>query len=158
MLILIIDNHHSTCHAWYLIFVCNHMTRHMISHVFILLKMTTQIVHGWHQYLTCCFIGGRSQAHLKMRIPNEPQWIKQRQVVADKEISACQGGDWDVIALPGGMPGAEHLRDNEVLAEMLKDRRILWIFFGNEPCFVTVLVLKIFEDDWRRDEMLEPGP
>ena len=28
---------------------------------------------------------------------------------------------WDVIALPGGMPGAEHLRDNEMLTKLLKD-------------------------------------
>lgn len=44
-----------------------------------------------------------------------------RQVVADVDISACRGETWDVIALPGGMPGAERLRDNEVLVEMLKD-------------------------------------
>lgn len=44
------------------------------------------------------------------------------QVVADKDIDECKGEDWDVIALPGGMPGAERLRDNKVLEEMLKER------------------------------------
>ncbi|CAL1157541.1 unnamed protein product [Cladocopium goreaui] len=44
-------------------------------------------------------------------------------VVADKDIKDCKGETWDVIALPGGMPGAEHLRDNQVLEEMLKDQK-----------------------------------
>lgn len=43
------------------------------------------------------------------------------QVVADKDIKDCKGETWDVIALPGGMPGAEHLRDNQVLEEILKE-------------------------------------
>ena len=52
------------------------------------------------------------------------------QVVADKDISACKGEAWDVIALPGGMPGAEHLRDNQVLEEMLKEPRLRERFRG----------------------------
>ena len=43
-------------------------------------------------------------------------------MVADKDIGECKGEDWDVIALPGGMPGAERLRDNKVLEEMLKEK------------------------------------
>eukprot|EP00438_Fugacium_kawagutii_P031650 Skav207319 [mRNA] locus=scaffold3027:39010:41418:- [translate_table: standard] len=42
---------------------------------------------------------------------------KRRQVVADVDISACRGEAWDVIALPGGMPGAERLRDNEAVVD-----------------------------------------
>eukprot|EP00930_Biecheleria_cincta_P052312 TRINITY_DN37576_c0_g1_i1.p2 TRINITY_DN37576_c0_g1~~TRINITY_DN37576_c0_g1_i1.p2 ORF type:complete len:189 (+),score=56.59 TRINITY_DN37576_c0_g1_i1:60-626(+) len=42
------------------------------------------------------------------------------QVQADCSIDDCVGKDWDAIALPGGLPGAEHLRDCAALVEMLK--------------------------------------
>ena len=41
-------------------------------------------------------------------------------LVADKLISQCAGETYDLIALPGGMPGAEHLRDSKPLEAMLK--------------------------------------
>jgi 4-methyl-5(b-hydroxyethyl)-thiazole monophosphate biosynthesis len=41
-------------------------------------------------------------------------------LVADEVISECVGNTYDLIALPGGMPGAEHLRDSKELADMLK--------------------------------------
>jgi 4-methyl-5(b-hydroxyethyl)-thiazole monophosphate biosynthesis len=41
-------------------------------------------------------------------------------VVADVSIAQCAGRKYDAIALPGGMPGAEHLRDCETLTTMLK--------------------------------------
>eukprot|EP00933_Yihiella_yeosuensis_P044714 TRINITY_DN39985_c0_g1_i1.p1 TRINITY_DN39985_c0_g1~~TRINITY_DN39985_c0_g1_i1.p1 ORF type:complete len:301 (+),score=47.09 TRINITY_DN39985_c0_g1_i1:42-944(+) len=44
-------------------------------------------------------------------------------VVADTFIGECAGQDWDAIALPGGMPGAERLRDNKELVAMLKKQK-----------------------------------
>ncbi len=41
-------------------------------------------------------------------------------LVADKLIADCVNDTYDLIALPGGMPGAEHLRDSEELTKMLK--------------------------------------
>jgi 4-methyl-5(b-hydroxyethyl)-thiazole monophosphate biosynthesis len=43
-------------------------------------------------------------------------------LVADVLIADCAGKTYDCIALPGGMPGAEHLRDNAVLTELLKQQ------------------------------------
>jgi 4-methyl-5(b-hydroxyethyl)-thiazole monophosphate biosynthesis len=43
-------------------------------------------------------------------------------IVADKGIAECESGDFDLIVLPGGMPGAEHLRDSETLVRMLKQQ------------------------------------
>ena len=40
-------------------------------------------------------------------------------VVADCHIKECVGKQWDAIACPGGMPGAEHLRDSAELKELL---------------------------------------
>eukprot|EP00899_Mesostigma_viride_P011288 jgi/Mesvir1/2015/Mv06197-RA.1 len=41
-------------------------------------------------------------------------------VTADQPIDACANTKFDLIALPGGMPGAEHLRDCATLASLLK--------------------------------------
>ena len=40
--------------------------------------------------------------------------------MADCKIDECVGKEWDAIACPGGMPGAEHLRDSAPLTELLK--------------------------------------
>jgi transcriptional regulator GlxA family with amidase domain len=44
-------------------------------------------------------------------------------VVADCPISDCVGKAWDLIALPGGMPGAEHLRDSADLVSLLQKQK-----------------------------------
>lgn len=44
-------------------------------------------------------------------------------LVADRLIADCSGDTYDLIALPGGMPGAEHLRDCKELVQLLKDQR-----------------------------------
>lgn len=41
-------------------------------------------------------------------------------LVADRLISECREVPYDLVALPGGMPGAEHLRDSGELEEILK--------------------------------------
>lgn len=38
-------------------------------------------------------------------------------------MSDCKDDTYDAIVLPGGMPGAEHLRDCEVLAKMLIEQK-----------------------------------
>jgi 4-methyl-5(b-hydroxyethyl)-thiazole monophosphate biosynthesis len=44
-------------------------------------------------------------------------------LTADRLIGDCVGQTYDLIALPGGMPGAEHLRDCKPLIEMLKKQK-----------------------------------
>lgn len=41
-------------------------------------------------------------------------------LVSDQLIAECIHNTYDLIALPGGMPGAEHLRDSKELTDMLK--------------------------------------
>lgn len=41
-------------------------------------------------------------------------------LVADLDIKEAVGQEWQAICLPGGMPGAEHLRDNGSVLELLK--------------------------------------
>lgn len=44
-------------------------------------------------------------------------------VIADVAIAECVGKQWDAIACPGGMPGAERLRDCPELTSLLKEQR-----------------------------------
>jgi len=41
-------------------------------------------------------------------------------LVADRLMDDCTSEDYDVIVLPGGMPGAAHLRDCETLVQLLR--------------------------------------
>lgn len=41
---------------------------------------------------------------------------------ADCLIGDCAGKDWDLIALPGGMPGAEHFHNCEPLMQMVREQ------------------------------------
>lgn len=43
-------------------------------------------------------------------------------ILADKLITDCQSEIFDLIALPGGLPGSNHLRDSQVLTRMLKEQ------------------------------------
>lgn len=40
-------------------------------------------------------------------------------IIADKLIEECAVEQYDLIALPGGLPGAEHLRDSQILTSLL---------------------------------------
>ena len=40
-------------------------------------------------------------------------------ITADKLISDCMEEEYDLIVCPGGLPGAEHLRDSKELIELL---------------------------------------
>ena len=51
-------------------------------------------------------------------------------VVADKILSECVHEDFAMIALPGGMPGAEHLRDNADLTMLLKKQHKAGLWIG----------------------------
>jgi 4-methyl-5(b-hydroxyethyl)-thiazole monophosphate biosynthesis len=44
-------------------------------------------------------------------------------IVADRLIADCAAAHFDLIAVPGGMPGAERLRDNPILTQLLMDQQ-----------------------------------
>ena len=43
-------------------------------------------------------------------------------LVADRPLTDCTGETWDAIVLPGGLPGAEYLRDDQGLVDLLRDQ------------------------------------
>ena len=56
-------------------------------------------------------------------------------LVADKLISECVNDSYDLIALPGGMPGAERLRDSKELTELLTAPAAGWKIVCGNMCF-----------------------
>lgn len=52
------------------------------------------------------------------------------QIQADCTILDCIDQEWDLIALPGGMPGAEHLRDSTELINLLKRQQTAGKLYG----------------------------
>jgi 4-methyl-5(b-hydroxyethyl)-thiazole monophosphate biosynthesis len=50
--------------------------------------------------------------------------------MADVSIDDAVKEEWDLVALPGGMPGAEHLRDSAPLIELLKKQNQAGKMYG----------------------------
>ncbi len=51
-------------------------------------------------------------------------------LVADKLIADCVNENYDLVVLPGGMPGAEHLRDSKELEQILRRQQQEQRFYG----------------------------
>jgi 4-methyl-5(b-hydroxyethyl)-thiazole monophosphate biosynthesis len=67
----------------------------------------------------------RAGAALTVASVGELQVTASRGVnlVADTRIDACREQVFDLIVLPGGIPGAEHLRDSAPLIDLLRRQR-----------------------------------
>lgn len=61
-------------------------------------------------------------------------------IVADCTITDCQNDHFDLIALPGGIPGAEHLRDSSPLIELLRRHQANGGWYG-AICAAPAVVL-----------------
>jgi len=61
-------------------------------------------------------------------------------IVADCRIEDCREIDFDLIALPGGMPGAVHLRDSQPLMDLLRRHRAADGWYG-AICAAPAVVL-----------------
>jgi len=51
-------------------------------------------------------------------------------ITADVHIADCINKDYDLVVLPGGMPGAEHLRDSAQLTAILKKQKERGGYYG----------------------------
>ena len=87
-------------------------------------RVLVPIANGTEEMEAVCIIDilRRAGADVTVASVGELQVTASRGVrlVADRPIADCAGGTYDLIALPGGMPGAEHLRDSGALEELLK--------------------------------------
>ena len=62
-------------------------------------------------------------------------------IISDKKINDCQNEIYDLVVCPGGLPGAEHLRDSEVLIEILNKHKDQDRYIG-AICASPALVLQ----------------
>lgn len=87
-------------------------------------KVLVPIADGCEEIEAVCIIDvlRRAGASVTVASVDQVQVTASRGVrlVADKLIADCVDETYDLIALPGGMPGAEHLRDSKELAVILK--------------------------------------
>ncbi len=60
---------------------------------------------------------------------------------ADCLVDDCEQTRFDLIVLPGGMPGASHLRDNQTLTRMLRHQRDAGNLYG-AICAAPAVVLE----------------
>ncbi len=90
-------------------------------------KVLVPIADGAEEIEAVCLIDTlrRAGAEVTVASVDKLQVTASRGVklVADALIADCTAQTYDCIALPGGMPGAEHLRDSVELIEMLKKQR-----------------------------------
>jgi 4-methyl-5(b-hydroxyethyl)-thiazole monophosphate biosynthesis len=90
-------------------------------------KVLVPIADGSEEIEAVCLIDTlrRASAEVTVASVDRLQVTASRGVklVADARISDCTGQTYDCIALPGGMPGAEHLRNSAELITMLKKQK-----------------------------------
>jgi 4-methyl-5(b-hydroxyethyl)-thiazole monophosphate biosynthesis len=90
-------------------------------------KVLVPIADGIEEIEAVCIIDvlRRADASVTVASVDKLQITASRGVklVADKLLADCTDEFYDLIALPGGMPGAEHLRDSMELVNMLKNQR-----------------------------------
>jgi 4-methyl-5(b-hydroxyethyl)-thiazole monophosphate biosynthesis len=90
-------------------------------------QVLVPIADGSEEIEAVCIIDvlRRAGAQVTVASVGELQVTASRGVklVADARISDCTGREYDLIALPGGSQGAEHLRDSRELTDMLKEQQ-----------------------------------
>jgi 4-methyl-5(b-hydroxyethyl)-thiazole monophosphate biosynthesis len=87
-------------------------------------RVLVPIANGTEEIEAVCIVDvlRRAGALVTLASVNGPQITASRGVklVADQRIADCLNETYDLIVLPGGMPGAEHLRDSKELEVLLK--------------------------------------
>lgn len=90
-------------------------------------KVLVPIADGSEEIEAVCIIDTlrRAEADVTVASVGGRQVTASRgvKIEADVLIGDCVGQTYDCIALPGGMPGAEHLRDSSDLIGMLKEQK-----------------------------------
>lgn len=108
-------------------------------------KVLVPIADGSEEIEAVCIIDvlRRADAEVTVASVDDLQVTASRGVklVADARITECVDRTYDLIALPGGMPGAEHLRDSPQLIEILKQQKRDGRFYG-AICASPVVVLQ----------------
>ena len=100
----------------------------------------------------------RAEAEVTVASVNDLQITASRgvKITADCLIDACKDRAFDLIALPGGIPGAEHLRDNAILKTLLLNQKAAGRLFG-AICAAPAVVLETHGLLEQRQATCHPG-
>ncbi len=97
-------------------------------------KVLVPIADGTEEIEAVCIIDTLRRAGAEVTVASVDgiQVTASRGVklVADARIADCVRQTYDCIALPGGMPGAEHLRDSAELTGILKKQKQAGRLYG----------------------------
>ena len=86
------------------------------------------IADGTEEIEAVCIIDTLRRAGLEVTVASVMNRLQVKasrgvNIVADKSIGECLDEKYDAIALPGGIPGAEHLRDSQELLTLLRAQK-----------------------------------
>lgn len=109
-------------------------------------KVLVPIANGTEEIEAVCIIDTLRRAGAEVTVASVEATLtvtasRGTRLVADISIAECAGKIYDCIAIPGGMPGAEHLRDCEILTALLHAQRDAGRLYG-AICAAPVVVLQ----------------
>jgi protein deglycase len=93
------------------------------------------IANGSEEIEAVCIIDTLRRAEVEVTVASVSGELvitaaRKTMIRADAHIADCVGEAYDLIVLPGGMPGAEHLRDCEIVTDLLKMQRNAGKLYG----------------------------
>ena len=88
-------------------------------------RVLVPIADGSEEIETCCITDTLVRAGAEVTVASVEATTtctmsRGLKIVADALVTDISGDDWDLVALPGGMPGAERLRDSDALDAILR--------------------------------------
>lgn len=91
-------------------------------------KVLVPIANGSEEIESVCIIDTLRRAGADVTVASveatrEVTCSRSVRILADALITDCLGNVYDLVALPGGMPGAERLRDSDQLKELLTQQK-----------------------------------
>ncbi|MBN1581620.1 MAG: DJ-1/PfpI family protein [Anaerolineae bacterium] len=104
------------------------------------------IANGTEEIEAVCIIDVLRRAGIEVTVASveatcQVTASRKTELVADALIDDCANEIYDLIALPGGMPGAQHLCDSETLVSLLQAQRECGRLYG-AICAAPVVVLQ----------------
>jgi 4-methyl-5(b-hydroxyethyl)-thiazole monophosphate biosynthesis len=109
-------------------------------------KVLVPIANGTEEIEAACIIDTLRRTGAEVTVASVEATLqvtasRGTKLVADTFIADCADTVYDCIAVPGGMPGAEHLRDSEILTTLLHSQRDAGRLYG-AICAAPVVVLQ----------------
>jgi 4-methyl-5(b-hydroxyethyl)-thiazole monophosphate biosynthesis len=98
-------------------------------------RVLVAVAHGSEdiETITVVDVLRRASAYVALatvETDDELELARKTRVVPDMRVEAAASKDWDLIVLPGGMPGAKSLGDSKTLVGMLHKQKAAHKWYG----------------------------